>query len=60
MFLLLIAQSYGGAYGDTDVSDVWKWFLPTIMPTLSLMVGVFVVDNGIGQVGEGKRRQSTE
>ncbi|MEI7694660.1 MAG: hypothetical protein WCI64_03290 [Chlorobium sp.] len=41
--LLLIAQSMQeeGPYLDR-VSDAWGWFLPNVMPTLSLMVGVAV------------------
>jgi hypothetical protein len=37
--LLLIAQTILGRYGD-KASDVWGWFLPTVMPTLSLVIGV--------------------
>ena len=40
-FFLIIVQSILGAYG-TDVDKAWGWALPTIMPTLLLIVGVLV------------------
>lgn len=39
IFVLLIIQSVLGKYGD-DLQDVWSWFIPTTIPTLSLMIGV--------------------
>ena len=39
MSLILIAQSFLGRYGD-NVQAVWSWFVPTVLPTLSLMLGV--------------------
>lgn len=44
--LILIAQSMQeeGPYLD-QVSDAWAWFLPNVIPTLSLMVGVVVKDS---------------
>jgi hypothetical protein len=43
LFLLLVFQSIFGKYG-TEVDAAWSWFLPTIMPTLSLMLGVLILD----------------
>jgi hypothetical protein len=43
IFILLVVQSTFGKFGD-EAGEVWSWFLPTIMPTLSLIVGVLVVD----------------
>jgi len=43
LFFLVFILSAIGRYGDNAV-DAWAWFLPTIMPTLSLIVGVFVLD----------------
>jgi len=43
IFLTLIIQTIMGRYVD-NVNEVWKWFLPTIMPSLSLIIGVFVMD----------------
>jgi hypothetical protein len=43
IFLILIAQSIGGAYGD-QVQRAWGWALPNFLPTLALMVSVFAAD----------------
>jgi hypothetical protein len=48
IFLILVYQSQEGKFG-AQVGDVWSWFLPTIMPTLSLMVGVFILDATTGR-----------
>jgi hypothetical protein len=37
-FLLLFVQSISGVYGEF-VEQAWGWFLPTIVPTLSVIVG---------------------
>lgn len=43
LFILFVVQTILGRYQDkTDVA--WAWFLPTIMPTLLLMIGVFAAD----------------
>jgi hypothetical protein len=47
---VLVIQTIMGKYGD-KAQDAWSWFLPTIMPTLSLIIGVFVSDalgSGVG------------
>src|SRR5215467_6526470 len=51
LFLFLVIQSILGVYRyhtETGVqnltSDAWGWFLPTLMPTLSLIVAVFAID----------------
>jgi hypothetical protein len=43
LFFVLFLQTIFGRYGEKSL-DAWRWFLPTIMPTLSLIIGVFVVD----------------
>lgn len=43
LFFLVFLQSTLGAYGD-NVADAWGWLMPSIMPTLSLMIAVFVTD----------------
>ena len=43
LFLLLVFQSIFGQYVD-KVEEAWAWFLPNIMPTLSLIIGVLVLD----------------
>ncbi len=53
IFILLVAQSLFGKYGE-EAEEVWSWFLPTIMPTLSLIAGVFVVDLTISKDLEKK------
>ena len=47
IFFLLLVQSIFDKYGEQD-SAAWQWFLPTILPTLSLIVAVFVVDANEG------------
>jgi general stress protein CsbA len=39
LFAVLVVQSILGRYG-TKVQDAWSWFIPTIVPTISLMIGV--------------------
>lgn len=43
LFFLMLSQTILGRYGDKS-SEAWSWLLPTIMPTLSLMIGVLVMD----------------
>jgi len=43
LFFLLLFQTFLGRYGDR-ADAAWGWLLPTIMPTLMLMVGVLVSD----------------
>lgn len=39
MFAILVVQSIMGKYGG-QMQQAWSWFIPTILPTLSLMLGV--------------------
>src|SRR5947207_14153432 len=39
VFAILTAQSIFGRYGD-NLQAVWSWFIPTVVPTVSLMLGV--------------------
>ena len=41
--MILVAQSLLGKYAD-KTDQAWAWLLPTIMPTLSLIIGVMVAD----------------
>ena len=42
-FLVVLFQTILGRYlGEAD--KAWSWFLPAVVPTLSLMIGVFVAD----------------
>lgn len=43
IFILILLQTIRGVYQD-HTSEAWSWFLPTIIPTLSLMIAVFVSD----------------
>jgi hypothetical protein len=43
LYFVMIFQSLLGHY-ENRVSDAWGWFLPTTLPTLSLMAAVFVAD----------------
>ena len=38
-FGLMILQSIGGRFSGT-AQEMWAWFTPTIIPTLSLIIGV--------------------
>lgn len=50
VFILLFFQTILGHY-ESGVSQAWGWALPTIMPTLSLIIGVLVSDAlGISEV----------
>ena len=42
-FAVLIGQTIGGVYGSQS-QVVWKWFLPLLLPTLTLIFGVIVTD----------------
>jgi hypothetical protein len=39
IFVVLIVQSILGRYGS-NLQAVWSWFIPTVVPTTSLMLGV--------------------
>ncbi len=41
--LIVLLQTILGRYTGA-VEQAWSWFLPTVLPTLSLMIGVFVTD----------------
>ena len=43
LFAILIAQTIFKHYGDKG-GEAWSWFLPMIMPTLTLMITVVVSD----------------
>lgn len=45
VFAVMLAQSFLGHYGD-DLASAWGWVLPTILPTLFLIIGVLVADTG--------------
>ena len=43
IFFLLLIQTIGGHYGE-QTNEAWHWFLPTVMPTLSLIISAWVID----------------
>ena len=40
LMILLVLQSILGKYGD-KADEAWSWYLPTVLPTLSLVFGLF-------------------
>lgn len=42
LFAVLLAQTVLDVYDPPE--KPWKWFFPTVLPTLSLIVGVLVAD----------------
>ena len=53
VFALMLLQTLLGHY-EAAVVKAWGWALPTLMPTLSLIVGVLVADAG-GSVAKNRR-----
>lgn len=47
---------FGLSLNSPSAGAVWAWFLPTVMPNLSLIVGVWVADTRAGGVPD----QSTD
>ena len=43
LFATLIVQTLSGKLGN-DTPETWSWFLPAVMPTLSLVIGVISSD----------------
>jgi len=41
-FTVLLVQTFLGRYGK-DAEQAWGWLLPTVVPTLSVIVGVLAV-----------------
>jgi hypothetical protein len=38
-FILLVVQTVGNHYGE-HLQEAWAWFIPTVAPTLGLIIGV--------------------
>lgn len=51
LLLLLALQSLFGHYAPRT-QDAWNWFLPAIVPTVSLIAGVLVIDFQTGRERE--------
>ena len=45
LLFLMLGQTFGGFYpNEAEVKTVWNWFLPNIVPTLTLIIGVLAGD----------------
>jgi hypothetical protein len=51
-FLILLIQSLFGKYGS-DTQQVWSWFVPSVVPTLSLVITVL----GAGATEKSKEKR---
>jgi hypothetical protein len=56
VFLILVAQSLLNYY-EPKTQDAWGWFLPTVVPTLSLIIAVLVADQLSGSTTEESANQ---
>lgn len=52
LFFLMLIMTFNGKFEDFP-DKAWGWFFPNILPTLSLMVSVFMFD-------QSKRQSNTE
>ena len=43
LLILLIVQTICEKYGE-NATEVFGWFLPIVMPTLSLIIGILIMD----------------
>jgi hypothetical protein len=43
VFILMFIQTLSGKFED-NVNEAWGWLFPTVLPTLSLILTVFVFD----------------
>jgi hypothetical protein len=43
IFLILLGQTIFGHY-EEQAEEAWHWFLPTVIPTLSLIVSAWVIE----------------
>ena len=53
---LMVGQSLFDVYG-ARTEDAWSWYLPTVMPSLSLLLGVLVADFRAGKATPESRRK---
>ena len=52
LFVVVFVQTLFGRYGER-AGDAWGWLLPTILPTLSLIIGVVAKDALASQKARG-------
>ena len=43
LFIIILMQSLLGKFEDKS-NEAWSWFFPNVLPTLSLMISVFILD----------------
>jgi len=55
LFILIIIQTVFGHYGD-KAKDAWSWFLPSVMPVLSLIISILISD----ALGKSVKQKSTD
>lgn len=55
LFAVILLQSLFGYYGE-NTGEAWAWFLPAVVPTLTLIVGVLVSD----ALGKSERRANAD
>ena len=55
LFTIFIIQTNFGHYGD-KVKDAWSWLLPSILPTLSLIISVLIMDT----LGKGLKTENVD
>lgn len=53
IFFVLLIQTLLGHYGD-KAKEAWAWFLPSILPTFSLIISGVVVSGPLGKELETK------
>jgi hypothetical protein len=56
-FLVVLAQTIGGKYGE-ESGKAWAWFVPTVLPTASLIVGVIIAQGRQPESGDTVSRLS--
>lgn len=47
IFLIFLFQTFFGHFSES-ADEAWSWFLPSVLPTLSLIIGALVAD-ALGQ-----------
>jgi hypothetical protein len=52
LFFIIFIQTLFGHY-ESEVKEAWEWTFPTILPNLSLIIGVLVMDS---MKKEGKKK----
>jgi magnesium-transporting ATPase (P-type) len=57
LFIILIIQTVGDIYG-LKVDEAWSWFLPTVIPTLTLMITVAIIEFSQSTTATAEQKQS--